>query len=89
VEIFCSFDCNLRGRDFFAIEKLNLSGRQAILLFHMPAEHVSYRIKLQREFGAVRPPEEITQQAFEGDWQNGRTAFRKISMRGDGRVKKK
>lgn len=87
--IFCSFDCNLRGRDFFAVAKLNLDGRQAILLFNMPAEHVSYRIKLQREHGAVLPPQKITQQAFKGDWQDGRTAFRKISMRGDGTVKKK
>jgi hypothetical protein len=80
----------IRGRDFSAIEKLNLNGRQAILLLHMPAEHVSHRIKLQRAFGAVRrPPEKITQQAFEGDWQNGCMAFSKISMRGDGRVKKK
>ena len=71
------------------IEKLNLNGRQAILLFHMLPEHFSYGIKLQREFGAVRPPEKITRQVFEGDWQNGRTAFSKISMRGDGRARKK
>jgi hypothetical protein len=37
----------------------------------------------------MRPPEKITQQAFEFDWQYGCKAFSKISMRGDGMAKKK
>jgi hypothetical protein len=46
---------------------LNQKKRCNILKIEMSADQVNERVKLHRALGATRPPEKITQEAFEGD----------------------